>query len=101
VNRYYQDKEIEDVEFVEVIVSSGDYTLKGASSARVAIRDSHLEILAGDMDNTNGINLKDAIIALQVCAGKDVSSVYVESSIGKDRIGIKEVLYILNEIAGK
>jgi hypothetical protein len=97
----YQDKEIEDVEFVEVIVSSGDYTLKGASSARVAIRDSHLEILAGDMDNTNGINLKDAIIALQVCAGKDVSSVYVESSIGKDRIGIKEVLYILNEIAGK
>ena len=53
------------------------------------------------MDLKNGINLKDAIIALQVCAGKDVSSVNVESSIDKDRIGIKEVLYILKEIAGK
>jgi len=97
----YKDKELEDVEFVEVIVSSGDYTLRGASSARVAIRDNDSEVRPGDMDHSNGINLVDAIIALQVCAGKDVSSVNVESSITKVRIGINDVLYILNEISGK
>ncbi|ETR66245.1 MAG: hypothetical protein OMM_13056 [Candidatus Magnetoglobus multicellularis str. Araruama] len=98
----YQDKEMEDVEFVEVIVSSGDYALRGASSARVAIRDNEAEILWGDIDNTDGLNLKDAIIALQVCAGKkDMSAIFVESSVDKARIGLKDVLYILNRIARK
>jgi hypothetical protein len=97
----YQDKEIEDVEFVEVIVSSGDYSLKGASSARVAIRDNDSEILHGDMDHINGINLVDAIIALQVCAGKDISGIFAESSIDNTHIGMKDVLYILRKISEK
>jgi hypothetical protein len=95
----YQDKEIEDTEFVELIVSPGDYKLRGISSVRVAIRDQHAEILQGDMDQNNEINLKDAIVALMVCAGKDVSAIMIESSIDKEGIAIKDVLYILDEIS--
>ncbi|ETR73547.1 MAG: hypothetical protein OMM_06862, partial [Candidatus Magnetoglobus multicellularis str. Araruama] len=73
--------------------------IKGASSARVAIRDSHLDVLSGDIDNSDGLNLKDAIIALQVCAGKNVSGIFAESSIDKENIAIKDVLYILKIIS--
>ncbi|ETR69630.1 MAG: hypothetical protein OMM_09432 [Candidatus Magnetoglobus multicellularis str. Araruama] len=87
---------------MEVIVSSGDYALRGASSARVAIRDNQSDILSGDIDNSDGLNLKDAIIALQICAGKkDMSAIFVASSVDKEHIGLKDVLYILNNIAGK
>ncbi|MBF0451226.1 MAG: hypothetical protein HQK75_11030, partial [Candidatus Magnetomorum sp.] len=90
-----------DLEFVEVIVSSGDYSLQGASSARVAIKDNSAAALSGDIDSNESLDLKDAIVALQVCAGKDVSGISVESAINNNRIEIKDVLYILNVIAGK
>ncbi|MBF0452494.1 MAG: hypothetical protein HQK75_17455, partial [Candidatus Magnetomorum sp.] len=90
-----------DLEFVEVIVSSGDYSLQGASSARVAIKDNSESALSGDIDNNESLDLKDAIVALQICAGKDVAGISVESSINNNRIEIKDVLYILKEIAGK
>jgi hypothetical protein len=86
---------------VEVIVSSGDYSLKGASSARVAIRDNQSDILSGDMDHSDNLDVKDAIIALQVCAGKDISGIFAESSIDNTHIGLKDVLYILNIVSEK
>jgi len=97
----YQDKEIEAAEFVEIIVSSGDYKIRGASSARVTIEDNNTVILSGDIDNNDILNIKDAIIALQVCVDKKISGVFVEYSINSNRISIKDVLYILNEIAKK
>jgi len=95
----YKDKEIEDVEFVEVIIASGDYRVKGSSIARVEIRDPVTDSIIGDMDNNSQVDLSDAITALQICAGKSIASVITETSITKGQIGLEEVLFILNQIS--
>ena len=93
----YKDKEDEDVEFVEIIVTSGDYRVKGPASARVEIRDPVINSIKGDMDSNNQIDLKDAILALQICSGKNIASI-AETSITNDRIGLEDVLYILKQV---
>ncbi|MBF0452988.1 MAG: type I secretion C-terminal target domain-containing protein [Candidatus Magnetomorum sp.] len=93
----YKDSEKEEIEFVEIIVASGDYKIKGPSSARVGIKD--YEMPDGDIDHTGQLDLKDVIIALQVCAGKNVTGIYVDTSIEKNHVGMKEVLFILDQIS--
>ncbi|KPA14402.1 secreted protein containing Type 1 secretion, target domain protein [Candidatus Magnetomorum sp. HK-1] len=95
----YKDSENEDVEFVEVIVASGDYKLRGPASARISLYESGTNFEPGNIDNTGDINLRDAILALQICAGKELSGEIVNAAVINDRIGIEEVLYILEIIA--
>ncbi|MBF0452064.1 MAG: type I secretion C-terminal target domain-containing protein [Candidatus Magnetomorum sp.] len=96
----YSDKEIEDEEFVEVIVSAGDYKVRGPSSARISVRDSEQSTInSGDINFSNSIDLLDAIVALQICTGKKPAGVYVEASIKNETIGIEDVLFILKQIA--
>ncbi|MBF0451508.1 MAG: type I secretion C-terminal target domain-containing protein [Candidatus Magnetomorum sp.] len=98
----YKDNEMEDVEFVEVIIASGDYKIKGPASARVEIHDLVPDsIVKGDIDNNGQIELKDAIIALYICSGKNISSVSViaDRSITNGNIGLEEVLYIMDQIS--
>ncbi|KPA11011.1 Type 1 secretion, target domain protein, partial [Candidatus Magnetomorum sp. HK-1] len=96
----YRDKDIEGEEFLEVIISSGDYKVRGPSSARVSVRDnSELNTNSGDIDLSNKVDLIDAIVALQVCAGKEPASVYAEASIINGKIGIQDVVFILKQIA--
>ena len=96
----YRDKESEDEEFVEVILETGDYIIKGPSSARVSVRDNpDTTINFGDINLSQNIDLVDAIIALQICIGKKPASVYAEASIKNGTIGIEEVFFILKQIA--
>lgn len=67
-----------------------------------------LEIrLKGDISGDNTVTLTDALIALRTAAGSDspgiIRSDYVSSGVDvneDDRIGIEEVIYILQRIAG-
>ena len=60
----------------------------------------------GDLNNDNAVKLEDAIIALQVISGVTPSQVrldYVSSGVdvdGDNKIGLPEVLYILQSVAG-
>ncbi len=62
--------------------------------------------LVGDINGDNAVDLKDAILVLQVVAGKTVSSVRPNyPSSGADvnddgMIGLEEVFYILQRISG-
>ncbi|KPA10083.1 hypothetical protein MHK_009710, partial [Candidatus Magnetomorum sp. HK-1] len=97
----YSDKDIEDEEFVEVIIASGDYKVRGPSSARVSVRDNSelININSGDINLSHNVDLIDAIVALQVCIGKKPVSVYAEASIKDGTIGIQDVVFILKQIA--
>jgi len=99
----YNDNEIEQIEFAEVIISNGDYKVNGPASARVSIRDpnEHSEILLGDIDDLNGVNLQDAILCLQIQKGELLKvPVFLEADINLDqKLGIEEVIYILQKIA--
>lgn len=54
----------------------------------------YYHILAGDVDNSGGIDLADVILSLQVASGVSTESVLSDADIGGDqRIGIEEALY--------
>jgi hypothetical protein len=59
-------------------------------------------ILPGDIDNSEGIDLKDAIISLKISAGMNVTvPVYTSAEVSGDgKIGIVEVIYILQTLSG-
>ena len=94
----YRDKEKEEVEFLEIIVASGDYKVLGPSSIRVEIRENE-NMLKGDMDNNNQVDLKDAITALKICSNKAVSTLNLDASLHTNQIGLADVLFILGQIA--
>ncbi|MEA2013728.1 MAG: PKD domain-containing protein [Thermodesulfobacteriota bacterium] len=56
----------------------------------------------GDIDDSGEINLADAILALQICTGITPSqAVYKSADVNGDgRIGIEEVIYILQKVSG-
>ncbi len=54
----------------------------------------YYHILAGDVDNSGGIDLADVILSLQVASGVSTESVLSDADIGGDqRIGIEEAPY--------
>lgn len=59
------------------------------------------EILAGDVDISGTVDLNDAILAIQVCAGiTPAATIYKEADVNGDgKIGLAEVCYILQRIA--
>jgi len=56
--------------------------------------------LAGDINKKDGINLQDAILALQVCSGAELPEmVYSDAAINGDVIGIIEAIFALQTVA--
>lgn len=68
----------------------------------VVISVPQMVILAGDIDNSGAVDLKDAILALQVNTKMSISSdIYSGADINGDKkIGIEEGIYALQIIAG-
>jgi len=54
----------------------------------------------GDVDGVNGVELKDAVTALQVSAGLTVGDVTLEGDVNSDdAIGVAEAVFALREVA--
>ena len=54
----------------------------------------------GDVDGVNGVEVKDAVTALQVSAGLTVGDVTLEGDVnGDDAIGVAEAVFALREVA--
>ncbi|KPA18082.1 hypothetical protein MHK_001714, partial [Candidatus Magnetomorum sp. HK-1] len=73
------------------IVENDDYEVKGPSSARVTITDN--AAIVGDFDGNRQVDLKDLIIVLKICAGKDIPNVYLNDY---KNIGLTDALYMLS-----
>ena len=60
------------------------------------------KIIAGDVDDSGTVDLSDAVMALQVSVGINPSqTVYNAADVnGDNNIGLEEVVYILQKIAG-
>ena len=60
------------------------------------------QIIKGDLNGDDLVDLIDAILALQVLAGlESAPTVYKRADVnGDDRIGLEEVIYILQRVAG-
>jgi hypothetical protein len=55
----------------------------------------------GDIDGDGNVNLTDAILALQVMAGRQPASLNLAADVNSDgRIGMADVIYILQKVAG-
>jgi len=58
-------------------------------------------ILIGDLDLNGIVELRDALIALQVYTGSTVLTIHKESDVNSDgKIGLQEVIYILQKVSG-
>jgi len=60
------------------------------------------EIIKGDINGDNSVNLADAILALRIVAGISVSgTINLNAEVNSDKkIGIDEVIYILQVVSG-
>ncbi len=56
--------------------------------------------LPGDLDDQNGVNLADALLALKVVAGIPASASTDRDATGDHRIGIPDVIFILQAVSG-
>jgi serine protease len=56
----------------------------------------------GDVNHSNNVNLLDAMVALQILSGMiPAESVFMAAEVnGDDRIGVAEVIHILQKVAG-
>jgi len=66
----------------------------------VEIRQDKIGGIMGDIDNNNAVDLADAIMALRVLAGITDLKVVIADVNGDNRIGLEEVVYILQKAAG-
>ncbi len=56
----------------------------------------------GDVDNQDGIDLRDVIMAIQVCAGMDTPGISPEADAdGDGKIGLADAVFALQVAAGK
>ncbi|MEZ4527398.1 MAG: C10 family peptidase [Desulfobacterales bacterium] len=76
---------------------AGTYTFEVAI-VRTARTVAHEK---GDLDGIGGVNLSDAILALQISAGIPVSDVNLQGDVNADgRIGLADAVYVLRKAAG-
>ncbi|QTA79721.1 Sulfatase-modifying factor enzyme domain-containing protein [Desulfonema limicola] len=54
---------------------------------------------AGDVDGIGGVDLKDAVMALQVAAGMNPAGVQQDADVNDSRIGLEEAVYVLRDLA--
>ena len=76
-----------------VYASTNGYDVRHAYQAPISL---------GDLNDDGLINLEDAILAIQVCAGMTASTpIYKQADVnGDSKIGLAEVIYILQKVAG-
>lgn len=58
----------------------------------------------GDIDGKDGVNLKDAILALKILTGDsdNPEDIYTDGDVNNDgKIGPEEVIYILRELSAQ
>lgn len=56
---------------------------------------------SGDLNHLNGVDLADAVLALKVICGLNPSGVFLDADVNGDgKIGLAEVIYILQKVAG-
>lgn len=96
-----------DAEYPESVTfeTDGNYivtltvTDKDGRSESVSVTITVGSVRKGDIDGNGYVNLTDAILAVQICAGITSLPVYKEADVNNDgRIGIEEAVYILAEI---
>jgi hypothetical protein len=56
---------------------------------------SHISLIAGDIDGNGAVELRDIILALQVCADLSIlSEIHLEADVNNDdRIGMEEAIH--------
>lgn len=68
--------------------------------SEIRIQLSGTGVLRGDMNNDGSVNLKDAIVVLQILSGMSPSqSIYLDLD-GDRRVGVGEAIYVLQFTAG-
>jgi uncharacterized GH25 family protein len=69
--------------------------------ALVSVASETSEAIAGDIDNSETVDLTDLILALRLCTELPVSSaIYTAADVNEDKkIGLEEAIYILRKIA--
>ncbi|MBI9085453.1 MAG: DUF1566 domain-containing protein [Desulfobacterales bacterium] len=91
--------------FIRVRVTATDNGVGEPARASAEAVSSFMAIVfvpeAGDVDGDTEVTLADAIVAMQITAGRPVATqVYLEADANGDgRIGIEEVLYIIQTIS--
>jgi len=81
-------------------VSISALTMNDKESERVYLKVRKLCPVKGDVDNSYIINLADAILALRVLSGIEATVELRTDVNGDSRIGLEEVVYILQTVAG-
>ena len=82
-----------------VTSETGDIVVGSDNAARLDIQISPVK--PGDIDGSGTIDLADAIAALRVVAGVDLSvHLHIKADVNADgRIGLEEVIYVLGKIS--
>ena len=66
-----------------------------------AVQNVSSPATSGDLDNSKTIDLTDAVLALQIIAGLNPEGVNLNADVNGDgKIGLAEVLYILQTVSG-
>lgn len=60
---------------------------------------SALSAAPGDIDAQNGVTIKDAVLALQICAGMAATGDPAADVDGDGRIGLEEALFVLRSVS--
>jgi hypothetical protein len=62
---------------------------------------NYTSLKKGDINTDGNVDLADAVLALQVCAGMSPQNVNKQHAIdGGGKVGLKEVIYVLQKVAG-
>ena len=97
------DLRAEPDETLGLILSNpqGGATLGTITSAILTIIDDPTDVMPGDVNNDENIDLSDLILVLQILSGLEPStSIYVDAGLdGNGRIGLKEAIFILQDIS--
>jgi formylglycine-generating enzyme required for sulfatase activity/C1A family cysteine protease len=65
-------------------------------------RTDAFAVMKGDIDNSGGIDLRDVVLAIQVCAGMTAAGVKTEADVNADgKIGLADTLFAAQFAAGK
>ncbi len=86
--------------FVKLSVAEGNIKDRDSYTENILVCNGNNEFVSGDIDCNGVAELSDAVIGLKILAGA-VKCVFSEADINEDRkIGIEEVIYILQGISG-
>jgi len=81
---------------------NGDFNKNGISDLDEYLNGTDPTLIPGDINHDQQVDLKDAIIALQILSGLTPSEpIYIKADVNGDgKIGMEEVIYILQVVSG-